>query len=89
MSYERKDGDGILFRVKEVKSEKHPTMTGNLLLGGVEYDIAAWTKTSQKTGDKFLTLRVEPASDGRVERGGTKREERPGSIRDMDSDLPF
>lgn len=57
---------GVLFNEKEVKSDKHPVMTGKLNVEGKEYRIAAWEKTS-KTGSPFLSLAIsEPKPAQRV-----------------------
>jgi hypothetical protein len=47
---------GVLFNEKEIKSDKHPTMTGKLDVEGKEYRIAAWEKEG-KAGT-FLTLAI-------------------------------
>jgi hypothetical protein len=54
---------GVLFNEKEIKSDKHPTMTGKLDVEGKEYRIAAWEKEG-KAGT-FLTLAIsEPREKG-------------------------
>ena len=50
---------GALFLAREKKSDRHPDMTGNLDVNGVEYYINAWTKVS-KQGKKFLSLSINP-----------------------------
>ena len=44
MAYEKKDGDMVIFANSNRKTEKHPSLTGELLLGGTTYDIALWPK---------------------------------------------
>ena len=57
---------GALFYEKEVKSERHPNMTGKLNVEGKEYRIAAWEKTS-RSGDTFLSLAIsEPREQAEV-----------------------
>jgi hypothetical protein len=49
---------GVLFNEKEIKSDKHPTMTGKLDVEGKEYRIAAWEKSSKDSYTTFLTLAI-------------------------------
>jgi hypothetical protein len=50
---------GALFANKDRQTENHPNATGTLNVGGVDYWISAWTKTS-KAGDKYQSLSVKP-----------------------------
>ena len=56
MSYDDTD-KGALFKNAEKKTDKHPDYRGNLNVGGVEYFISAWLKTS-KAGAKYMSLSV-------------------------------
>ena len=47
---------GALFKA-EKKSDKHPDYTGSLNVGGKDYFISSWLKTS-KAGTKFMSLSV-------------------------------
>lgn len=49
---------GVLFNEKEVKSDKHPIMTGKLNVEGKDYRIAAWEKTSRDGLSTFLSLAI-------------------------------
>ena len=53
----QKDLHGILFRNKDRTTDKQPNATGRLSVGGVEYRLAAWTKTAS-TGEKFQSLQL-------------------------------
>lgn len=57
MTYERKDGDIVLFR-NERKTEQQPVMRGELLLGGVVYEVALWSKAG-RDGRPFWTGNVK------------------------------
>jgi len=50
------DMKGVLFNA-EKKSEKHPDYTGNVVINGVEYRLAAWKRTSKK-GQNYISLSV-------------------------------
>lgn len=54
MAYEKKDGDIILFRNNKRKDDTHPVMRGEILLGGVTYEIALWSRPD-RNGDPFWT----------------------------------
>lgn len=50
-----KDMSGVMFPVKDRKSEKHPTHTGNILIGGVKYALSGWAKISA-AGHEYQSL---------------------------------
>lgn len=53
MPYERKDGDCVLFKNNNRKTEKHPSHTGEMLLGGKIYSLSMWPKPD-RNGKTFL-----------------------------------
>ena len=55
MSQYDNDMSGVLFKNKELKSERSPLYSGSCEIEGVEYWISSWVKTS-KTGSKFMSL---------------------------------
>ena len=71
---ENKDMTGVLFMVDERKSDKHPNLTGNLLIKGEKYYISAWSNTA-KSGKKYISLKLN--------------EEQKKQEPKTDSDLPF
>jgi len=71
---------GALFKA-EKKSEKHPDYTGSLNVGGVDYFISSWLKTS-KSGTKFMSLSVTEK--------GAKTDSKPAPKPEPeDLDIPF
>ena len=54
---ENKDMTGVLFPVEEKKSDKHPNLTGNVIIKGEKYYISAWTNTA-KNGKKYISLKA-------------------------------
>ena len=70
---------GVLFRETEKKTEKHPDMTGEINVDGVEFRLAGWTRES-KNGKKFLSLAVTPKQ---------KQESAPQADADFDDSIPF
>lgn len=51
---------GVLFKNDKKGNEKRPDYRGTAVIDGVDLNISAWIKASQKTGDKFMSLRFEP-----------------------------
>ena len=60
-----KDNSGALFRVpdEDKKTEKWPDMKGDVLIDGVKWWISGWTRTSEKTGKKYLSLALRKADE--------------------------
>ena len=50
---------GVLFINDRKESEQHPDRTGTINVGGKEYFLSGWIKTS-KQGKQFLSLSVKP-----------------------------
>ena len=71
---------GALFKA-EKKSDNHPDYTGSLNVGGKDYFISSWLKTS-KSGTKFMSLSV-------TEKDG-KKVSKPDIQPDFEEDsIPF
>lgn len=54
---------GSLFKNDKGGNEARPDYTGNLDVEGKPYRLAAWIKVSQKTGNKFLSITVQPREE--------------------------
>jgi uncharacterized protein (DUF736 family) len=75
---------GALFKNDDKQTDKHPDYRGQINVGGTEYWLSAWVKTSKK-GNKFMSLSVQPKEQRR-------RESPPdfdNRVEDLDDDLPF
>jgi hypothetical protein len=55
MPYEQRDNSGSLFKNDKRETDSHPNLKGSALIGGAEYWVSAWTKTT-KTGEKWVSL---------------------------------
>lgn len=73
---------GALFRNDRKETDKHPDYRGEINVGGTDYWISAWLKTSGK-GTKFMSLAVTPKDD---KPGKPKQEARRSDDTD---DIPF
>ena len=54
---ENKDMSGVLFPVENKQSDKHPNLTGNVIIKGEKFYLSAWTNTS-KNGNKYISLKA-------------------------------
>lgn len=70
---------GVLFKNDQKGNEKAPWYKGNIEIGGIKYDLAAWVRES-KAGNKFLSLK---ATDPTLE------SERPAPQTMLDEEIPF
>ncbi len=52
--FEQKDGTGVLFVNDKKETEKQPNYTGNIMIDGTKYRLAAWLKSGNK--GKYLSL---------------------------------
>lgn len=58
MAYEKKDGDGVLFKNDRKEKDTHADYRGNILINGQEYWLNAWIKEGAK--GKFFSLSAKP-----------------------------
>ena len=75
---------GALFKNDKKETEKHPDYKGSVNVGGTEYWLSAWIKTS-KQGAKFMSLSVK-AKDAPPQRQAQKPA--PAPFEDFE-DTPF
>lgn len=54
MAYEQRDNSGSFFKNDKKTSDKHPDYKGSAMIGGVEYWVSTWVKTSN-SGVKFFS----------------------------------
>lgn len=78
MAYELREGQGSLFKNDHKSKDSHPGARGEALIGGVVYEISAWTKEGRK--GRFQSLSFKPKQERRHE-----PDDRPGD----DREIPF
>jgi hypothetical protein len=90
MAYVLKDGQGSLFKNENRTSDNHPNARGDLMIDGVLYEIAAWTKTGTKGPFQSLSVKRKEARQERPQASDQRREP-PNSYGDRDDggDIPF
>ena len=59
MTYDN-NNRGVLFKNDKQGNEKRPDYRGSATIDGVDLNISAWIKRSQKTGDAYMSLSFEP-----------------------------
>jgi len=82
MAYQMKDGSGTLFKVQDKKNERGPDYTGDCMIGGEVFRMAAWIKESE-SGRKFMSFKFEPKEEVKAQKP-TRRVEQ-----DDDGDVSF
>lgn len=81
MAWEMRDGQGSLFKNGKRENEKHPNAKGEAMIGGVVYEVAAWTK-KDKNGNPWQSLSFKP-------KGERSTPAKSGLPVDDSSDVPF
>jgi hypothetical protein len=60
MTYELKDNTGSMFANNRKSEDTHPDRTGTAKIGGVEYWVHGWLRTTKK-GQPYLSLSFKNA----------------------------
>lgn len=76
---------GVLFKNDKGGNDKRPDYRGSATIDGVDLNISAWIKRSQKTGDAYMSLSFEP------KQGAPKKATRAPVMDESDpnDDIPF
>ena len=88
--FQHREGAGSLWPNKDKgDNPKAPNSKGEIMLNGVVFEIAGWTRTD-KNGGKYISLSGKPKGE-RQERPTAPRQEpqRQASSRDLDDEVPF
>ena len=82
MGFEQKDNSGAIFKNNKKQNDNSPPLTGNALIGGVEYWVSGWTKTD-KNGEKWISFAFKPKNP-------TAAQSQKAMVADLDDDsIPF
>jgi hypothetical protein len=82
MAFEHRENSGSLFRNDKREKDTQPHARGDALIGGVLYEISAWTKDGAK--GKFQSLAFKPKDPPAAPKPQTTP-----FAEDLDDDLPF
>ena len=86
MSYEQKEGQGVLFRNEKGDNQARPDYRGSIKINGVEYELAAWLKQSRDGSKKYMSLAAKVKGE-RQERPKPAPQPEPDPFNG--EDLPF
>ena len=86
MALDLNEGWGLLFKNKKKTESKQPDLRGELLLNGVTYRVAAWSKES-KAGERFMSIHAE-IDRPREEKKTAEPQSKP-KAKGLDDDIPF
>jgi len=75
---------GALFKNDKKGNANWPDYRGSINVGGEEFWLNAWLKTSKK-GDKYMSLSVKPKED----QGQTQKPKSEPNEPDPNDDIPF
>ncbi|MBM3460762.1 MAG: hypothetical protein FJX76_01545 [Armatimonadetes bacterium] len=82
MAYEHREGSGTLFKNHRRDKDTQPNARGEALIGGVVYEISAWTKQT-KTGEPWQSLSFKPKQMSETDR---RKERKPPTSKE---EIPF
>ena len=51
---------GAIWKNENRQSDKHPHFSGSINIDGKDYQLSAWSKSSDRAG-KYLSLAIQPA----------------------------
>lgn len=99
MRYEIRDNSGSLFKNKRKEKDSQPNATGRAMIGGVMFEVSAWTKID-RNGNPWQSLSFKQADEAArrdhaqstvdAYRDNQDTSQRRGSLKDqLDDDLPF
>ena len=83
VNMEKFDNSGVLFKAKEMKNDRIPQYTGNIMVNGVEYWLSGWVKES-KNGQKFFGLAVSPKDSQQAPKKAASK-----GVEIEDQEIPF
>lgn len=74
------ENSGALFKNDKKLSEKHPDYKGTINVGGAEFWLSSWIKTS-KAGTKYMSLSLQPKDCAAIPQ--------KAAVPDFDDSVPF
>lgn len=87
-NYQPKEGSGALFRNDKGDNPARPDYRGDVMLGGVLYEISGWIKPLPSDATKrFMSLSGKPKQERQAP--APRPAPKSGGFDDMDSDAPF
>lgn len=94
MAYEPKDGSGALFKNDKGDNPARPDYRGDVMVGGVVYELSAWIKPLASDASKrFMSLSAKPKQGQQAPQRQAApsrqqpRQQRGGGFDDFEGDL--
>lgn len=88
MNYDNRNR-GVLFPNDKGGNDQRPDYKGTLDVGGTEYELAGWIKSS-KAGKKYMSLSIKPKQERQAQKVPIATEPQPGTGSGrIDDDIPF
>jgi uncharacterized protein (DUF736 family) len=78
---------GALFKNDDKQGDKSPDYRGELNVGGTEYWLSAWLRTSKKSDRKYFSLAVKPKEQR--QRSAGPGGARPSLKDELADEIPF
>jgi len=87
MAYEPKEGSGALFKSDKGENPNRPDYRGDIMLGGVLYEVSGWIKPKPSNPqEKFMSLSGKPKQAAPA----PKPQPMPSAgFEGMEDDIPF
>ena len=89
---DQKDMNGALFKNDKKGVATRPDYTGSATVNGVALYLSAWIKTSQKTGQKYMSLAFRRRDDAPMTEASLGKAVASGpaaAVPDPDDAIPF
>jgi hypothetical protein len=86
MAYQPKEGSGALFKNDKGDNPARPDYRGDIMLGGVLYEVSGWIKPHpSKDGERFMSLSGKP----KEQRNGSRPPAQAPRRQQQDDDIPW
>ena len=88
MTYDHREGSGILFPNRDKTGDNHPDYKGDGMFNGQRVELAAWKKQGKK--GEFLSVQIKPARERQAPTQDRSVNTAPPSKRnDAEDEIPF
>ena len=89
MAYEIRPNSGSLFKNDKGENPARPDYRGDIMLGGVLYEISGWIKPkTSNPSEKFLSLAGKPKEQQQAQ-PAARAKPAPAAAPEFDDDMPF
>lgn len=90
MSYQPKEGSGALFKNDKGDNPARPDYRGDLMVGGVVYEVSGWIKPLPSNAEKkFMSLSAKPKQDRQQQQQPARRPPPARPSRQQDDGPPW